>query len=93
MFTVVPLLVAAIFIATIFLTVRNYQAAKRRNIDPFTMQTELTAQLIQSDLLKPAGTGAATLEQRLADVEDLHARGVISAQERATARARILAGD
>jgi uncharacterized membrane protein len=41
--------------------------------------------------LKDDGLPPTTLEERLLELDDLHARGVISDEERATTRARLLA--
>jgi hypothetical protein len=42
-------------------------------------------------VLKDAGVDPSTLEERLRELDDLHTRGVISDEERATTRARLLA--
>jgi hypothetical protein len=52
------------------------------------MQTELAARAMDSELLAPR----PSLEARLAELDDLHARGVITADEHAKARAEVLAG-
>jgi cytochrome c-type biogenesis protein CcmH/NrfG len=41
-------------------------------------------------VLKDAVSGPTTLEERLLELEDLHGRGVITDEERATTRARLL---
>lgn len=99
MFTLVPLLILGGIAFTAFVAVRNYRAAKRGGVDPFAMNTELTAKLMRSDLLKEdLGHGAdpqaapVSIEERLAELDDLHARSIISADERAAARASILGG-
>lgn len=91
------LLFTATVVFIIVTAVRNSRAARARGIDPMTMQTELAARLMESEMLRPAqppssATDAATrpLEERLRELDDLHNRGVISAEERAEARAKIL---
>jgi len=81
---------AVIFI--IVVAVRNARAAKNAGYDPLTMQTDITAQVMRSELMRPAGSPQRPLEERLAELDDLHARGVISDDEHATARASALAG-
>jgi cytochrome c-type biogenesis protein CcmH/NrfG len=42
-------------------------------------------------VLEDAGPDRSTLEERLRELDDLHGRGVITDEERATTRARLLA--
>ncbi|WP_102509421.1 SHOCT domain-containing protein [Sanguibacter massiliensis] len=84
--------------------VRNYRLAKARGYDPLTMETEMAARLMDSQLMQPATptdattapsamtAPSATTEERLAEIDSLHDRGVITADERAAARAKILGG-
>jgi hypothetical protein len=67
---------------------RNAAKARELGHDPLTMQTELAARAMDSELLAPR----PSLEARLAELDDLHARGVITADEHAKARAEVLAG-
>lgn len=93
-FTIVVLAVVAGIAFSIFVAVRKYRVIKESGHDPLTVDA---AKVLNSDLLRP-GTAvddaapATSLEQRLAEVDGLHARGVISDDERAAARAAILAG-
>jgi hypothetical protein len=93
-FGVVFAIVAAIVVIggafVVFAAVRNARAAKRAGHDPLTMQTKLAARALDSDLLKPAD--ARSVEERLAELDALAARGVITAAERDSARRDILAG-
>ncbi|MGX9294860.1 hypothetical protein [Tsukamurella paurometabola] len=80
-------------IAVVSLVVRaaiwlsNYNAAASRGEDYFTLETDLQVQALQSRTL-----GAErSIEERLAEIDDLAERGVIDADERAAARAKILA--
>jgi hypothetical protein len=52
----------------------------------------LEAKLNRSQLAAPPAA-EKSIEQRLAELEDLHERGVISDVELAAARAKIIAGD
>lgn len=96
-FTLAILAVVAGIAFSIFVAVRKYRVIKRSGHDPFTVDAAVAAKVLNSDLLRP-GTAvddaapAKSLEQRLAEVDELHARGVISDGERVAARAAILAG-
>lgn len=100
-FSVVFVLVAVVVVAgiafSVFVGIRKYSVIKKSGHDPFTVDAAVAAKVLNSDLLRP-GTAvddsapAKSLEQRLSDIDDLHARGVISDDERTAARAAILAG-
>ena len=64
--------------------VRSHRAAKRAGLDPFASEAQVIAQAVRGSSL--------TLEQRLAELDDLHRRGVISTEERAAARQHVLSG-
>ena len=81
-FAFVGLLVMAGFAFVVYAAIRSARAARRSGIDPFTPDAQLLAQAI-------SGRGR-TIEQRLAELDDLHRRGVISTDEHHTARARAL---
>ena len=81
-FGLVALLVVSGFIFVVYAGTRSARAARRAGIDPFTNEAQLLAQAV-------AGRGQ-TLEQRLAELDDLHRRGVISTDEHRTARTRAL---
>jgi len=57
-----------------------------RGQNPLTMQEDIAYQAMQSQTLAPT----KTLEQRLAELDDLHRRGVISDDEHRAARAEAL---
>jgi len=96
-FGVVLVVVLIGMVFGIVVAVRKYLLLKRAGHDPFTVDAAIAAKVLNSDMLRP-GTAvpddspARTIEQRLAEVDDLHARGVISADERIAARAAILGG-
>lgn len=83
-------------VVVVVLVVRNAGRLVRHGIDPTTVEAEVAARLLQSQALAPAvpaeGGAAAvrSVEERLAELDALHARGVISEEERAAARARVL---
>jgi len=80
---VVGLLVLLGFLFVAFI-VRSHRAAKRAGIDPFASEAQIIAQALSGSAL--------TLEQRLAELDDLHRRGLISTEERTTARQQVLSG-
>jgi hypothetical protein len=85
-FVVVGVLVLSGFVVTGYLMVRNARVLKRAGVDPFTAQAEIVGRLAHSELLAPA----ETIEARLAELEDLRQRGLISAEEHTAARAKAL---
>lgn len=92
-FTVVWGLVVGVvvlgFVAVVVLVVLNVVRARRNGISPLTSQTDLAARLLQSRALQPE----RSLDDRLAELDDLARRGVISADEHRDARAAVLRGD
>ncbi|MFF2387922.1 SHOCT domain-containing protein [Agromyces sp. NPDC058104] len=87
-FVLACLVIGAGFVVTIVLAIRNYNKARSAGHDPFTLQTDLATRALDSELLAPK----QTLEQRLVELDDLAARGVITSEERAAARAELLSG-
>jgi hypothetical protein len=68
----------------------------RGGLNPMVAKEQLEVRLAQS--LKGAATPAAgqpakTIEERLAELDDLHVRGVITAEELAVGRAKVIGGD
>ncbi|MGB9033925.1 hypothetical protein BLJ79_15210 [Arthrobacter sp. UCD-GKA] len=92
-FGVFGVLFAVAFVAVIgfivFVAVRNYKASKNAGLDPFTLQTELAVRAAKSQMLAPR----QSREQRLAELEDLLARRVITPEEHQRARMKILTED
>ncbi|MEK6311922.1 MULTISPECIES: SHOCT domain-containing protein [Curtobacterium] len=88
LFGIVAAIIGLGFVAIIVsIVVRSSRMAKRGQ-NPFTLQEDLAYRAMQSQTLAPA----KTLEQRLAELDDLHARGVISDEEHRVARADALGG-
>lgn len=89
LFVVILLVVVAGIVFTVVVNVRKYSVLKNAGVDPFTVDAQIAAKVLDSDVLK--GTPAkGSVEERLAHLDDLQRRGVISAEERDAARADIL---
>ena len=96
------ILFVGVIVTMVALSVHRYRKAKSQGIDLLTVDQDLAARLMQSEMLRPAdgtagaaaggaaGGAAKPVEERLRELDDLHERGVISAEERAEARAKIL---
>ena len=85
MFTVVPIFIGLVFLFVVYSGARNWRAMKAKGVDPITAHAEITARMAQGRLLE-----GPSIEQKLAELDDLHARGVISAEEHAEGRKRAL---
>lgn len=70
----------------IYIAVRNYKATRNAGFDPFTLQTDVATRLAGSQMLAPK----KTTEQKLTELDDLLARGVISREEYTQARSQAL---
>ena len=70
----------------VFIWIRNWRALKSAGLDPLAAQSQIVGQLANSDLL----AGKQSTEDRLRELDDLHARGVISDEEHRTGRAAAL---
>jgi len=93
-FVVFGLLFAGVVVFTIVVAVRKWNVAKQAGYDPLAMDTQIAAQVGRSALLRASDAvpGRPSIEQRLSELDDLHARGVISDTEHAAARAKALEG-
>ncbi|MBB2996085.1 hypothetical protein E9229_002276 [Paeniglutamicibacter cryotolerans] len=87
-FLAVAAVLALGVLSVFFMILRNIKAARRAGMNPATMQTDLAAKVMNSGLLAPA----PSKEARLAELDDLLVRSVISAAEHETARMEILGG-
>ncbi|MDP4332863.1 SHOCT domain-containing protein [Curtobacterium sp. A7_M15] len=74
------------FVAIVVTIVLRSARMAKRGQNPFTLEEDLAYQAMQSRTLAPE----KSLEQRLAELDDLHARGVISDEEHRVARAEAL---
>ena len=88
-FGVVGFLVLAGFIFVVVSIVRNAQKVSASGHDPITLESELAVKVADSQLLTPA----KTLEQRLAELDDLHRRGILSDDEYHRGRDAAIAGN
>ena len=94
------ILFVGVVITMVAVSVHRYRKAQSQGIDLLTVDQDLAARLMQSEMLRPAdgaapaaaGAASKSIEERLRELDDLHERGLISADERAEARAKILAG-
>ena len=85
-FIVIALVVVAVFMVAIVSVVRNSRKARQHGLDPMTLQADLAAKVMRSDLL----SGGQSKAQRLAELDAMLTEGVITPAEHADARAAIL---
>ncbi len=92
MFTIVPVLMGIGIVVAIVLAIRRGVRYTQHGIDPTVADVDLTAKLLRSDLLAAERPEAPerTVADRLAELDRLLAAGTISAEEHATARAKVL---
>ncbi|MDT3331016.1 SHOCT domain-containing protein [Microbacterium aquilitoris] len=90
---VVLVIAGAVF--SVVVAARKRRILRDAGIDPFTVDAAIAAKVLRSDLLAPstpAAQVAPSIEKRLAELDDLRARGVISEDEHREARAAVLKG-
>lgn len=68
---------------------RKYRILRDAGTDPFTVDAAVAAKVLKSDVLA-APAPARSIEERLRELDDLLARGVITADEHREARAAAL---
>ena len=85
-FTIFPVIFVIVLIFAIATAVMNWKKASDAGVNPLTMETEAMTTLINSKALAPE----KSVEERLAELDALHAKGTISAAELAAARAEVL---
>lgn len=86
LFFLVLLLIAGVTVAIVVLWVRNYRKAKEAGADIFTLQTDLAVKAANSQFLAPA----QTKEQKLAELDGLKRKGMVTDEEFSAARMKIL---
>jgi hypothetical protein len=86
-FAAIATLVVLVFVGVVVLSIHRAARLARQGVNPLTLETDLAARALKSDALRPSTSKA----ERLAELDVLLADGSISAAERETARARILA--
>ena len=72
LYVVFPVLFVLVLGFIVYTSVRNARALKKAGYDPLTAQVQMADRLSK-------GFEGTSLEARLAELDDLHARGVISA--------------
>lgn len=86
-FGLIVVMMIGTFAFQAFVFLRNHRAARESGHDIFTLPTDLATSALNSELL----AGERSIEQRLAELDDLRSRGGISDEEHAAARAAVLA--
>jgi hypothetical protein len=76
----------------ICMSIWRFSVLRSGGLNPFVAKEQLEARLSQSKLMTPPATPAKSTEERLAELEDLHQRGIISDEELSAARAKVIAG-
>jgi hypothetical protein len=89
LFAIVGILILAGTAAVVVLIVLNVRKVKRAGHNPLTVNADLSVRALDSALLAPE----KSIEARLAELDDLLKRGVISTDEHSQARMRLLSGD
>jgi hypothetical protein len=81
-----------IAVAGIGTAIWRFSVLRSGGLNPFVAKEQLEVRLNQT-LTAPRQTAGNSIEQRLAELNDLHTRGVISDDELTAGRAKIIAGD
>jgi hypothetical protein len=81
----------------------KFSVLRSGGLNPFVAREQLEARMNQRLTTptappppatgSPAAPAGKSIEQRLAELQDLHARGVITAEELAAGRAKIIGGE
>lgn len=94
-------MIIAVAVFGIVVAVRKHRILKDAGVDPFTVDAAIAAKVLRSDAFssstrtpspEPAAEPAPTIEMRLAELDDLRSRGVITEDEHREARAAVLRG-
>ncbi|MHC5796205.1 SHOCT domain-containing protein [Lacisediminihabitans sp. FW035] len=85
-FGIVTAVVVIGIVISIAVAIRNAARVRNSGHDPLTLQSDLAVKLLDSEALAPA----KSLESRLLELDALLAKGTISKEEHAAARARLL---
>ena len=87
-FGVVALFVLAVFVMVAVGAVRSRRVLRDSGLDPLAAHAQIAVRLADG----PLGAARKPLEQRLAELDDLHRRGVITAAEHDAGRRAALTG-
>jgi hypothetical protein len=97
---VVFVIMMIIVVGGVILSVANAiwraRVLSRGGLNPFVAKEQLEVQLtnnLRNNAAPPPAPPAKTIEERLVELDDLHERGVITDEERAAGRAKIIGGD
>lgn len=95
LFTIVPAVFVGMVVLVIVLAVVNARRLRNKGISPLATDAEIMADAVRDSSARrpgarPTTAGAQTPEERLEQIEQLHAAGKITAAERDTARAAVL---
>lgn len=90
-------MIIAVAVFGIVVAVRKHRILKDAGVDPFTVDAAIAAKVLRSDAFSsstrtPSPEPAPTIEMRLAELDDLRSRGVITEDEHREARAAVLRG-
>jgi hypothetical protein len=83
---------AIVLVIGIVTAIWKFFVLRSGGLNPLIAREQLEAKLNQSQLTAPPAE-EKSIEQRLAELDDLHERGVISDAELAAARAKVIAGN
>ncbi|RKS72408.1 hypothetical protein CLV35_2652 [Motilibacter peucedani] len=83
LFTLAVVVVLAVGALLVVSLVRNVRVLRRAGVSPFTLQSQVALRYLR-------GGPPDSLEGRLAELESMELRGLITSDERASARARLL---
>ena len=87
MFIGVSVFIGVIMVIVAISLVKNFKVMKARGVNPLTAHGEIAARMATGTLLE-----GKSVEQKLAELDDLRKRGVISDAEHAEGRKRALGG-
>lgn len=85
-FGIVAAIIVIAVILIVVMSVKNARKVKDAGHDPLTLHADLATRVLDSDVMRPA----QSTEQRLANLDALHAKKAITAEEYASARAEII---
>jgi hypothetical protein len=88
-FAFVGAFILVVFVVVVTSAVRSRKVLRDSGLDPLAAHAQIAARLAQG----PLATPSKGLEQRLAELDDLHRRGVISNAELEGARRAALEGE
>ena len=86
-FGVVALFILTVFVLGVMSAVRSRRVLRESCLDPLAAHAQIAARLAHG----PLGAQQKSREQRLAELDDLHRRGVITTAEHDSARTAALA--